>query len=68
VGNQIRKWYLSIEQHPTITVGRLGFESTAGGHQIWDEVAWPLPLSELTEGQVLSELYSLLMDLWETRG
>lgn len=62
-----RSWYVSILQQPTITVARLGFKSPAAGHQIWDEMAWPLPLGDLTESGVLAELYQATLDFWSVR-
>lgn len=62
-----RRWYVSLEEHPTLTVARFGTMSLATGHQLWDEIAWPLPVSELTEAAILSEFYDAVLAFWETR-
>lgn len=67
MGNPVRRWYISIEQHPTITVARFGYMSPSSGHQVWDEVAWPLSIEEWTERAILAELYDVALVFMESR-
>lgn len=67
LNNTKRRWYVSLEQHPTITVARLVHQSPAAGTQIWDECPWPLPIGGLTETGILSELYDATLDFWSKR-
>lgn len=62
-----RSWYVEILQQPTITVARFGYKSPDLGHQIWDEVAWPLSISNWTETAILGELYQATLDFWSVR-
>jgi len=62
-----RRWYVSLEQHPTITVARFGTSSRWTGHQIWDEITWPLSIGEHTEAHILSEIYAATLDFWQVR-
>jgi hypothetical protein len=61
------RWYVSLEQHPGITVARFGHVSKAAGHQIWDEFPWPLTIAEMTERAILSELYDATLSFWDAR-
>jgi len=67
LGEQGRRWYVSLEQTPGITVARFGTMQRETGHQIWDEVIWPLPITEFTERFILGELYAITVDFWSTR-
>jgi len=67
VGNPTRRWYVSLEQHPTITVARFGYMSPASGHQVWDELPWPLSIEEWTERAILAELWDVTSSFMEPR-
>jgi hypothetical protein len=62
-----KRWYVSLENHPGLTVARFGHVSRAAGHQIWDEYPWPLSPDALTERAVLSELYDATLSFWTAR-
>lgn len=64
----VHRWYVSIERLPGKgTWARFGHQSPASGHQIWDEVAWPITDSIKTEREILAEIYAVVMDLMEQR-
>lgn len=67
MGTTARRWYLSIERTPTITVARFGTMARHTGHQIWDELAWPLPIENWTERAILAELYDVALCFMEPR-
>jgi len=62
-----RTWWLQFIEGPTCTVVRLGTSSRAGGTQVWDEMVWPIPVTNLTEAGILSEFYDAVLAFWETR-
>ena len=62
-----RRWYLEIVQMPMVTEARYGHVSQDLGHQLWDVLVWPLPITPLTERAILSELYAVNLALMETR-
>lgn len=64
----VHRWYVSIERVPGKgTWARFGHQSPTLGHQIWDELPWPITDSVKTEREILSELYAAVMDLMEQR-
>lgn len=63
----MRRWYVSIEQYPQVTVARFGYESKDLGHVIWDEVVWPLSIDEWSERAILSEIYDATLSFWSAR-
>lgn len=54
-GNQLASMQFLHQSQPT-------------GLQVLDELAWPMSLEALTEGQILSELYAGVLDFLEVRG
>lgn len=58
---------MSLERHPGLTVARFGHNSAAYGHQVWDEVGWPLFVGSVSETFILSELYDATLSFWTVR-
>jgi hypothetical protein len=61
------RWYVSLESFPASTCVRFGHMSRGTGHQIMDELLWPLSSDVRTEAQILMELYQATLDFVHTR-
>lgn len=61
------RWYVSLETYPACTSMRFGHMSRATGHQIWDELIWPLSSDCQSESGILAEIYQGTLDFWHAR-
>lgn len=67
VGPNHHRWYASLELVPGMSTMRFGHIGRATGHQVLDELIWPLSSDIRTEAQILGELYSGVLDFWSVR-
>jgi hypothetical protein len=62
-----RSWYVEIKQGRLGSRVFFGTRHLATGDQLWGHLDWGTDMSELTELQILDELYGAILSLLEAR-
>lgn len=60
-------WSVRLVRAPGRSEMQFLHEHKSTGLQVLDTIAWPLPLDELTEHRILSELYTGVVDFISVR-
>lgn len=62
-----RLWYVAIKQHELYSEAMLGTHHPATGTQVWTRTELGVWMDQMTERQVLDELWQACTDLMEAR-